>query len=232
MKQLTAQELGLYFDHVNKFGVSLEDYCAAGIRYGVRCCAVGMYAVAPVKALLQGTGILVSGAVAFPGGGSSIGAKLLDVREVIDQGAQEMDYVVNLKKVKDHQWDYVEEEMTRIAQLCRENGVADKVIFECCQLTRDEKIRLCEIALRARPAFIKTSTGTSFGGATPEDVRLMRSVVGGACQIKAAGGIRSYYTALALIEAGADRLGCSSVAAVMEGYRAYLAAQDEALAVH
>lgn len=222
MKELTVAQLAKYLDHVNNDTTPLETYCQKGIEYGVKCCAVNMQNAGYVKRLLNGTDILVSGAVAFPGGHSTIEAKLLDVEYVIKSGAEEMDYVINRFMVKQHNWDYITEEMSRIAELCRQNGVVDKVIIECCELTQEEKIKLCTIAKEARPGFVKTSTGLSYGGATPEDVRLIRSCVEAVCQVKAAGGIRNYFTALAMIEAGADRLGTSSAVKILDGYSAYL----------
>ncbi len=222
MKDLTVAQLAKYLDHVNNDTTPLEVYCRKGVEYGVKCCAVNMQNAGYVKNLLKGTDLLVSGAVAFPGGHSTIEAKLLDVQYVIKSGAEEMDYVTNRFMVKQHNWDYITEEMTRIAELCRQNGVVDKVIIECCELTQEEKIKMCEIAKIAKPGFVKTSTGTSYGGATTEDVRLIRSIVGDVCQVKAAGGIRNYYTVLAMIEAGADRMGTSAAIKILDGYKAYL----------
>ncbi|WP_239652407.1 deoxyribose-phosphate aldolase [Olsenella sp. CU969] len=123
--------------------------------------------------------------------------------------------MVNLTAVKNGQWDLVKREMTEIVGACRERGVIVKVIFENCYLTDDEKIRLCEIASEVRPDFIKTSTGFGTGGATFEDVALMRENVDPAVKVKAAGGIRDAETFLKMVELGAERIGTSAGVAIM-----------------
>ena len=156
-------------------------------------------------------------------GFKTVETKVFETQDVIAKGADEVDYVVNLVELKSGHWDYVEEEMRRIVEVCNAYGLTSKVIFENCYLTDDEKKKLCEIALKVRPTFIKTSTG--FGtppagkaiGATLEDVRLMRSCVGNEIRIKAAGGIRDTATALAMIEAGASRIGTSCGVAIVDG---------------
>ncbi|POP31002.1 deoxyribose-phosphate aldolase [Lactonifactor longoviformis] len=222
MELLSVKELAKYLDHVIEIDHDFEEQTAFARNYGVACCAVAENNVADIKALLKNSGVMVSGAVAFPGGDSMPDAKIIDVQRCIDLGADEVDYVINLTELKQHRWCMVEEEMGRIAELCRKNGVADKAIIETCLLTREEKIRVCEIAKEVRPAFIKTSTGMRSAGASVEDVRLLRSIVGDSCKIKAAGGIRTYYIALAMIEAGADRMGTSSAKKLLDGYAAYL----------
>ena len=125
---------------------------------------------------------------------------------------------MNLVEVKNGNWDYVEDEMRRITSACKANGVTSKVIFENCYLTEKEKVRLCEIALKIRPDFIKTSTGFGTEGATLEDVQLMKKCVGEKVKIKAAGGIRSLEMAMAMIDAGADRIGTSRGVEIMEDF--------------
>ncbi|MCI8711488.1 MAG: deoxyribose-phosphate aldolase [Ruminococcus sp.] len=222
MGRLTLAQMAKYLDHVIEIDMDFKAETDFAKKYGVACCPVAENNVADIKALLQGSDVMVSGAVAFPGGDSMPDAKIIDVQRCIDLGADEIDYVINLTELKQGRWGMVEEEMGRIAELCRKHGVADKAIIENCILTREEKIRVCEIAKEVRPAFIKTTTGNRSGGATVEDVRLMRSIVGDTCKIKAAGGVRTYYIALAMIEAGADRIGTSSARKILEGYAAYL----------
>ena len=130
---------------------------------------------------------------------------------------------MNIVELKSGNWDYVEEEMRRIVEACNEKGVTSKVIFENCYLTDEEKKKLCEIALKVKPTFIKTSTGFGTGGATVEDVKLMKSCVGDAVKIKAAGGIRDYDTAMAMIEAGASRIGTSAGVKIVDECRARMA---------
>ena len=149
-------------------------------------------------------------------------------KQAIADGADEIDYVVNLVKLKSGDLDYVEREMREIVTVCNEAGKISKVIFENCYLTDDEKRTLCRIALKVRPTFIKTSTG--FGtpaagkavGATVEDVRLMKAEVGDAIKVKAAGGVRTLADALAMIEAGAERIGTSAGVKIVEELKASL----------
>ena len=134
-------------------------------------------------------------------------------------GASEIDYVVNLTEVKAGNWMYVQSEMEQIVSICREAGVPSKVIFENCLLSEDEKLALCKIASEVLPSFVKTSTGFSTGGATVEDVRLMRGNVDLRVKVKAAGGIRTADVFLDMIRAGAERIGCSAGVSIIEELR-------------
>ena len=132
------------------------------------------------------------------------------IKDAIEKGADEIDYVINVAEVKNNNYEYIKEEMEQIVAVCRKAGVISKVIFENCYLTDEEKTKVAEIAKEVKPDFIKTSTGFGTGGAAVEDVRLMKSVVGDTVKVKAAGGIRDLKTALDMIEAGAERLGTSA----------------------
>ena len=155
-------------------------------------------------------------AIGFPLGQTSVATKAFETRDALSNGANEIDYVVNLTEVKAGNWDFVRNEMRAIVDACNEAGATSKVIFENCLLTQDEKIRLCEIASEVQPTFVKTSTGFSTGGATVEDVRLMREHVDERVKVKAAGGIRSADDLLAMVHAGAERIGCSASIAIIE----------------
>src|SRR5699024_5664236 len=133
-----------------------------------------------------------------------------DIKDALKNGANEIDYVVNLTEVKNGNFDYVKDEMQQIVDLCHSNSVLIKVIFENTYLTKDEIKKLAEISKEVKPDFIKTSTGFGPSGATVEDVKLMKSVVGDDVSVKAAGGIRNSDDFLAMIAAGADRIGTSS----------------------
>ena len=165
---------------------------------------------------LAGTDIHTGAAIAFPLGQTSIAAKVYETKDAIANGASEIDYVVNLTQVKAGNWDYIKDEMTQIVEVCREASkgreeeIPSKVIFENCLLNDDEKIKLAEIAREVEPTFIKTSTGFSTGGATVEDVKLMKAHCGDKVQVKAAGGIRDADTFLDMVRAGATRIGCSA----------------------
>ena len=123
--------------------------------------------------LLAGTDIDTGAAIGFPLGQTTIATKVFETKDALANGANEIDYVVNLTEVKAGNWDYIRDEMTQIVEVCREAGVPSKVIFENCLLTEDEKLGLCKVASEVLPDFVKTSTGFGTGGATEEDVRLM-----------------------------------------------------------
>lgn len=188
----------------------LAAFCRECAEYHFAMAAINSAPVTLCHGILKNTDVHVGAAIGFPLGQTTIDVKCYEAERAILDGADEIDYVVNIGKLKSGDWAYIEEEMTRMIGLCRQHGKIIKVIFENCYLTDDEKRRLCRVALKARPDFIKTSTGFGIGGATVEDVRLMKDMVGDAIGIKAAGGIRSLADALAMIEAGATRLGTSA----------------------
>ena len=189
---------------------ALAAFCRESAAHHFAMVAINSAPVKLCHEILKDTDVHVGAAIGFPLGQTTIEVKRFETDTAIDEGADEIDYVVNLGRLKSGDWAYVEEEMDAIAAACRKHGRLCKVIFENCYLTDAEKIRLCEIALRVKPDFIKTSTGSGAGEGTVEDVRLMKSVVGDAIGIKAAGGIRSLADALAMIEAGATRIGTSA----------------------
>ncbi len=193
----------------------METLCQEARDHGFAMVAVNSVQSALCSALLAGTGVHTGAAIGFPLGQTTIAVKVFETRDAIANGADEIDYVVNLTAVKNGQWDLVKREMTEIVGACRERGVIVKVIFENCYLTDDEKIRLCEIASEVRPDFIKTSTGFGTGGATFEDVALMRENVDPAVKVKAAGGIRDAETFLKMVELGAERIGTSAGVAIV-----------------
>jgi len=165
--------------------------------------------------LLKGSGVNVCVVVGFPLGAMSTEAKAYEAKKAVEDGATEVDMVINIGWLKDHKDSLVEEDIRQVKKAC--GKVHLKVIIEACLLTEEEKVRACKLSVAAGADFVKTSTGFSKGGATVEDVALMRKTVGNACQVKAAGGIRDYKTAKAMIEAGADRLGCSAGIAIVQG---------------
>ena len=197
-----------------------ETLCAEAAREGFAMVAINPYPVSLCASLLAGTGVGVGAAIAFPLGQLTVAQKVAETRSAITDGATEIDYVVNMTELKAGHTEYVAEEMRRIVDACREAGVISKVIFENWYLSETEKRRLCEVALEVRPDFVKTSTGFGPGGATLEDVSLMAGIVGGAVQVKAAGGIRTLDDALAFIAAGATRIGTSSGVALAAEFAA------------
>ena len=168
---------------------------------------------------LAGTDIDTGAAISFPLGQTTIASKVFDTRDAIANGANEIDYVVNLTQVKAHNWAYIEDEMAQIVAVCKEAGIPSKVIFENCLLNEEEKLALCAIAKKVEPTFVKTSTGFSKWGATVEDVALMKANVGDKVQVKAAGGIRDADTFIAMVRAGATRIGCSAGIPIIQEIR-------------
>ncbi len=196
----------------------LKKECLTAVEYGFCTIAINTGVTKECAEILKGTGVKVDSAVGFPLGITTIAAKAGETRLAIADGADEIDYVLNIGKLKEGKIEYIREEMKTIVAICREKDVISKVIFENCYLTDDEKKAVCEVALDVMPDYIKTSTGFGTGGATVEDVRLMKSMVGDKIKVKAAGGIRDLETCLAMIEAGAERIGTSSGVAIAEAY--------------
>lgn len=217
---MTPAALAAYFDHTQLRAAAtradFEKLCRESRDYGFAMVAINPAPVALCKELLAGTSVHVGAAVGFPLGQNTIAVKGAETADAILNGADEIDYVVNLTQLKERNLDYVEKEMDAIVSQCREKGVISKVIFENCYLTREEKELLCRIALEVGPDFIKTSTGFGTSGATLEDVRLMKGIVGDRIGVKAAGGIRNLETALAMIDAGATRIGSTASVAIVE----------------
>jgi deoxyribose-phosphate aldolase len=220
---LTMAELAKMIDHtLLKAFISNEDlkkHCEDAIKYGFKTVAINNAQVSFCKKILEGTDILCDAAVGFPLGQSTIETKVFETKDVIKKGAKEVDYVINIVELKNRNFSYIEDEMERIVDVCNREGIVSKVIFETCYLTDDEKRKLCEIALKVRPTFIKTSTGFGTGGATINDVKLMKECVGDNIKIKASGGIRNIDDALSMIAAGASRLGTSQGVKIIEEYK-------------
>lgn len=222
MKTLTVKELAGYFDHtLLKAFVTDEDFkklCDDADKYGFKMVAINSAPVALCKEYLKDSPVHVGAAISFPLGQTTIEAKVFETKNAIENGADEIDYVINIVELKNKNYDYIKREMEAIVAVCRENDVLSKVIFENCYLTKDEIAKVAEIAREVKPDFIKTSTGFGTGGATVEDVNLMKSIVGDDVKVKAAGGIRDLETCLAMIEAGAERIGSSSSIEITEAY--------------
>jgi deoxyribose-phosphate aldolase len=193
-----------------------EKLCQEAKEYHFAMVAINPYPVAFCKSILKGTGVHVGAAIAFPLGQTDIESKVAETLQAISDGADEIDYVLNVGKLKEGNTEYIRKEMQAITSVCRERGIICKVIFENCYLTKEQIVRLAEIAKEVKPDFIKTSTGFGTGGATPEDVRLMKETVGDAVKVKAAGGIRDWASCKAMIDAGAERIGASAGKQILE----------------
>ncbi len=195
----------------------IEKLCAEAKENEFFSVCINSYYVKKCVSLLQGSNVKVCTVVGFPLGASTMEAKRFEAMKAVAEGAREVDMVMNLSAVKSGDWQYVQDDMSSLSQVCHQQGAMLKVILETCLLTEEEKKRACEIAVRANVDFVKTSTGFSTGGATIEDVKLMRSIVGSKIGVKASGGIRDAETALKMIEAGATRLGCSAGVEIVKG---------------
>ncbi|WP_017688190.1 deoxyribose-phosphate aldolase [Paenibacillus sp. PAMC 26794] len=165
---------------------------------------------------LQGTGVDICTVIGFPLGASTSETKAFETKDAIAKGATEVDMVINISALKDGKDDYVEQDIRVVVEAAASKALV-KVIIEACLLTDEEKVRACQAAVRAGADFVKTSTGFSTGGATPEDIALMRRTVGPDVGVKASGGVRSLEDMQKMIEAGATRIGASSGVKIMQG---------------
>lgn len=211
---MNRQELAGMIDHTHLKAYAdaeaMRKLCDEARENGFAMVAVNSAQTALCKTLLKDTPVHVGAAISFPLGQTTVEAKVFETENAIQNGADEIDYVVNLTAVKDGDWAYVQNEMERVVAACRKGGAICKAIFENCYLTKEEIVHLAEIAREIRPDYIKTSTGFGTGGATVEDVKLMHDTVRGAVKVKAAGGIRDWPACWAMIEAGAERIGTSA----------------------
>lgn len=158
---------------------------------------------------LKDTDVKVCTVIGFPLGANTTEVKVFETKDAIEKGAQEIDMVINIAMLKDKKYDYVENEIHQIVEAAKDKAIV-KVIIETCLLTDEEKIKACELSQKAGADFVKTSTGFSTGGATVHDIALMRKTVGAEMGVKASGGVHTHEEALAMVEAGATRIGASA----------------------
>ena len=219
---ITVEQLANMVDHTNLKAfaddAAFTKLCDEARKYNFKMVAINPAQTVRCKEKLKDSLVHVGAAIGFPLGQTTLECKIFETKDAIKKGADEIDYVINVAELKNKNYDYIKKEMEEIVKICKGAGKISKVIFENCYLTDDEKVKVAEIAKEVKPDFIKTSTGFGTGGATVEDVKLMKSVVGDEVKVKAAGGIRDLKTALAMIEAGAERLGTSAGVAIVEEY--------------
>ncbi len=220
---VTVEQLANMVDHTNLKAfaddAAFQKLCDEARKYNFKMVAINPAQTVRCKKKLEGSPVHVGAAIGFPLGQTTLECKIFETKDAIEKGADEIDYVINVAELKNKNYDYIKKEMEEIVKICKDAGKTSKVIFENCYLTDDEKRKVAEIAKEVKPDFIKTSTGFGTGGATVEDVKLMKSVVGDEVKVKAAGGIRDLKTALAMIEAGAERLGTSAGVVIVEEYK-------------
>ena len=215
-------ELNKYIDHTllkpEATKKQITKLCEEARQYDFASVCVNTCYVPLAKQLLVGSDVKVCCVVGFPLGAMDTVSKAFEAKTAVENGAQEVDMVINIGALKDKDYDYVTKDIAAVVEASKPAIV--KVIIEACLLTDEEKVEACKCSMNAKAEFVKTSTGFSTHGATPEDVALMKKTVGDVCKVKAAGGVRSYDDAMKMIEAGADRLGCSAGIKVMEEAKA------------
>lgn len=218
--KITKEELAAMCDHTylkpNASEAELDKLIQEARSVNCAMVAVNSVQVGYCKRMLADTDIHVGAAISFPFGQTTIETKVFETRDAIENGADEIDYVVNLTEVREGNWAYIQDEMEEIVEECHRNHVICKVIFENCYLNDQQKIQLCKIAKEVKPDYVKTSTGFGTSGATIDDVKLMKKYVGRKVKVKAAGGIRDLKTALAMIKAGAQRIGTSATIQILQ----------------
>lgn len=222
-KKFTLDQLSRLIDHTNLSPYATKEdmmvLCDEAKDNHFKMVAINQVQSQICSEFLAGTDINVGAAIAFPLGQTTIAAKVFETKDAIANGATEIDYVINITKVKEGDYNYTKDEMQQIVEVCSNNQVISKVIFENAYLTKDEIITLSEIAKEVKPDFIKTSTGMAPSGATVEDVNLMKSVVGDSVKVKAAGGIRDVDTFIQMVQNGAERIGTSSGIKIIDSFR-------------
>ena len=193
--------------------------CKLAAEYGVASVCAKPYYVPAAAAILKGTGVKAGTTIGFPHGGHATGVKVSEAEQALVDGAEELDMVVNIGKVLGGDWDYVRADVEAVVQAAHSAGAIVKVIFENCYLQDAHKIRLCEICGQAGADFVKTSTGYAEGGASIEDVKLMRKHAPASVGVKGAGGIRTLDKLLEYRAAGATRIGASRTAEMLDECR-------------
>lgn len=213
-------ELARYIDHTALKAETTKEQikvlCEEALQYKFASVCVNPTWVHYAATLLkEDEDVKVCTVIGFPLGANTPEVKAFETKDAIANGATEIDMVINIGAMKDGDYDLVERDIRAVVEAA--NGTLVKVIFETCLLTKEEIKKACELSVKAGADFVKTSTGFSTGGATVEDIRLMRETVGPDLGVKASGGVRDYEGAMAMIEAGASRIGASAGIAIVTG---------------
>lgn len=197
----------------------IETLCAEARQYDFMSVCVNPTWIAYASELLAGSDVKVCTVIGFPLGANTPEVKAFETTQAIELGADEVDMVVNIGAVKDANWDLVRRDIQAVVEASRGKAL-NKVIIETSLLTNEEKVKTCEIAKEVGADFVKTSTGFSTGGATVEDIALMRQTVGATLGVKASGGVSTTEDAVAMVEAGATRIGASKGIQIVTGVQA------------
>ena len=215
-----SKPLNKYFDHtLLKADATTEQIdllCSEALKYDFYSVCENSCNVAQCKDALEGSDVKIAAVVGFPLGACTTATKVFETEEACRDGASEIDMVINIGALKEGGEEFVYEDIKAVVDAAAKYDAIVKVIIETCLLTDEQKETACRLSEEAKAAFVKTSTGFSTGGATEDDVALMRKIVGERLSVKASGGIRNYDTVMAMIAAGADRIGASASVAVME----------------
>lgn len=229
---LSLEELAQMIDHSillpGQTERDLEEGVAVARKYRVKCVVPKPYQMARTRELLAGSSVFLCGTVGFPQGVNRPEVKQLEARLALDEGARELDMVINISALKSGDHAYVARDIAGVVETAARYGVPVKAIIETCLLTDEEKVKACQLAEAAGAAFVKTSTATQPGGATVEDLRLMRASVGPGVVVKASGYVTDIEKTLAFYEAGARRFGTGYTVPILEGLRAKLARYEAA----
>lgn len=214
------KQFSKYFDHTllkpDASRSVILKLCGEAAKYDFASVCVNGCHVAAACAALKDTDVKTAAVAGFPLGAMSTEAKAAEISDALENGASEIDAVINIGALKESRYEYIEDELATLAAICHEDDSLLKVILETCLLTDEEIVKGCQLAVKAGADFVKTSTGFSTGGATPRHVALMKKTVGYDALVKASGGIRTLEDAKQMIEAGADRLGCSASVYIIE----------------
>lgn len=221
MREKTMKSLNKYIDHTllkqDSVTSQIEKLCKEAKENDFATVCVNPCWISTCKQLLSGSDVQVCTVIGFPLGAMTSESKAFEASNAIELGADEIDMVINIGALKDKQDAQVLHDLQLVRQACANHVL--KVILEVCLLTEEEIVRACQLCVEAKVDFVKTSTGFSTHGATIESVSLMKQTVKGQCQVKAAGGVRSSEEFLAMIQAGADRIGTSSGVALVNGQK-------------
>lgn len=213
-------ELNKYIDHTllkaDATQAAVRVLCEEAREYDFMSVCVNPTWVAYAAELLAGSEVKVCTVIGFPLGANISAVKAFETTQAISEGADEVDMVINIGAAKDGNWELVESDIRAVVEASNKQALV-KVIIESCLLTDDEKVKACQAAVNAGADYVKTSTGFSTGGATVEDIRLMRETVGANIGVKASGGVSNRVEALAMVEAGASRIGASKGIQIVSG---------------
>lgn len=219
----TYEEISRMIDHsLLKPTMTVDDFetgCQLAVAYQAGSVCIQPYYLKRCAEILAGSGVRASTVIGFPHGGHTTSTKVAEARQALADGGEELDLVCNISKVLSGDWDYVQADLNAVIDVTHAAGQKVKVIFENCYLSDAQKIRLCEICTELNADWVKTSTGYGTGGATLDDLRLMRKHAGAHVQVKAAGGVRDLDALLQCREIGVSRIGASATQTMLDDCR-------------